>query len=208
MFLHLKFEIFLRISYFYLTIVIHRLNCYHKPQENVCSVQLNLKFKQYDVVQHNQGENQLQISKGKNYTVVCETKEKVRIKSVLKLIWDDQNGIQSFSLSNNTNWNQDSYRTQGHFLIDPNSSAGNYKLYCQFLTLNPRIYCEKQLDLQVMPYFDKRLEAFILILLITVVVIILIIVLKKLRLKRMKNKNHSNSLKSSDLHYWDRISRF
>ena len=52
-------------------------------------------------------------------------------------------------------WNdqadQDSYKTQGNFLIDPNSSAGDYKIILP--TLNSRIFCEKQFVIHGIPYF-------------------------------------------------------
>lgn len=184
-----------------------KFNC----DENLCQIQINVNDQVLSINELN--ENYFskinEVHMDTYYHVFCVTNEKTRSRNMLRLGWQENskntkiNTIYDFDeyhyieLSNETLRTNDLSYLKGGFVINSNDLKTNYNLFCRFLTVNPKIYCEKEVKLIVLPFSSLRFQIliFVLLLLLAVGGVHLFMKLYSKRKLNKNNKNESNKLK-------------
>lgn len=168
-------------------------NC--ETKNNLCQIQIYLSDQSNSIneFQFNEISKPIEIQTDTFYHAVCITNEKIRSRNMLKLVWNEadlftntdsfDSNDQSLIVSNETfRINEYSY-LKGRFLINSNSLKSNYNLFCRFLTVNPSVYCEKEIQLTISTFSSFRFKIFIAIL-ISLIIVGLISILVKIYFKR------------------------
>ncbi len=165
--------------------------------DNLCPIQILFKNKGHIVsITNRTTARTIKIFEDTRYEVFCSTYEKVRRKSLLT-ITRIKNNVSTI-LSDQTIFSTDFTNSYVNGIVKINNIT-NYKeyfnLYCRFLPVDPKIYCETKLRLVVVPSIKNQFEHIILILIILFSIVTVGFALK-LCLKyqyRLSNDSKSNS---------------
>lgn len=184
-------------------------------ENNLCSTKVLLKTNGHIVPTTSRT---IKIFTNTKYEVFCSTNEEVRRTSLLSITRIKTN--RSTILSQQTEFSSDSTNVNGILEInDLTSYKEFFNLYCRFLPVNPKKYCETKLRLIAVPSISNRFN-HILILFAILFCVITIGFALKLYLKYQHNltsDSRSNSTLSyvsfhnyvsKDLFNWDKITRF
>lgn len=184
-------------------------------KNNLCSTKVLLKTNGHIVPTTSRS---IKIFTDTKYEVFCGTNEDVRRTSLLSITRIKTN--QSIILSEQTEFSSDSTNVNGILEInDLTSYKEFFNLYCRFLPVDPKKYCETKLRLIAVPSNSYRFN-HILILFGILFCISTIGFALKLYLNyrhRLSNDSRSDSTlsyvsfhnyDSKDLFNWDKITRF
>lgn len=140
------------------------------------------------------------------YYAVCITNENIRSRNIFKLTWretndendPDLNEHQSLVISNVTHRTDEYSYLIGGFLINSNNLKSNYHLFCRFLTVNPSVYCEKEINLVVLPFSSYRFKVFLVILVILILIGVTNIFARIYLSRKKKSSINKNEQKIND----------
>lgn len=173
---------------------------------DLCNIQIFITDDPNQQVNFNQNNEMVKsLHTDKYYHVYCLTNEKVRSRNFISLFRSNQSQDLDSKLNHKyqiSNWsykeNNISY-LKGSFIINSANYTKDlkYTVLCRFLPIDPSIYCEKSLDLEINSFELKDLSTFFIILIICTILCLVNALLKvKSNKKSEKYIQHSQQISS------------
>ncbi|CAF0807353.1 unnamed protein product [Brachionus calyciflorus] len=178
---------------------------------SLCNIQIFLSESQDEIISFRPQDKLLtSIELDKYYQVYCLTDEKVRSRNYISLISTNNSDTDLENKLNRkfqiTNWSfNDKNLTylKGGLIVDSKNFSMNlnYNVFCRFLPVDPSIYCEKTLKLNIITFNDKSLTTFFVILIICVLICLANLIVKSYLKKKGDNYVHRKGRINRDLKY-------